>query len=134
MESGSWIYELRVMGENGTLLVNAMTKPLTFTTPTEFLLKGPYPNPSDQRVTFLFNTPKKVLVNLEVYDSLGRLVAILPSKVLEPGKHVIAWNGRRKNGGKLSAGVYFVRFLANPESGGSKSLYKATKKIIIGIR
>jgi len=53
-------------------------------------------------------------VKLKVYDILGREVAILADGVKEAGYYTVEFDGS-----KLSSGIYLMRFVAQPLSGGS---------------
>jgi len=51
-------------------------------------------------------------VTLRVYDMLGREVAVLAEGVKDAGYYTAAFDGSR-----LSSGVYFARFVAQPQDG-----------------
>ena len=56
-------------------------------------------------------------MTLTVYDVMGRQVANLVDRVVDPGFHVAEWSGRSREGRSLGAGVYFVRLTATSLNG-----------------
>jgi hypothetical protein len=70
-----------------------------------------YPNPARGSVTLQYSLPKPGEARLEVFDLLGRRVALIESGMLTPGIHT----ARLESGG-LSAGSYLVRLTAGAES------------------
>jgi len=74
---------------------------------------GNYPNPFNSSTTIEYFIPdigaRPTLVELNIYDSLGRRVATLVNKREYPGKHRVLWDGRREADGAVSSGVYFAR-------------------------
>lgn len=74
-----------------------------------FTLGDPFPNPSRHTFRIPVTLREAAIVELGVYDILGRHVgAILPG-LLPPGRHELTWSER-----PLSAGVYFVRWEGSP--------------------
>jgi hypothetical protein len=51
-------------------------------------------------------------VDLVVYDSAGRRVAVLRRGTFSAGRHTVGWDGRDAAGRRVPAGVYFCRFTA----------------------
>ena len=47
-------------------------------------------------------------MSIDVYDLASRLVRSLASEFQSPGRHLIAWDGRDKQGTPLRSGMYFV--------------------------
>jgi hypothetical protein len=47
-----------------------------------------------------------------VYDVAGRCVKTLIDGVMDPGRHVVTWNGRNDGGQGVASGVYFLRMEA----------------------
>ncbi|MEK7329725.1 MAG: FlgD immunoglobulin-like domain containing protein [Candidatus Eisenbacteria bacterium] len=72
-------------------------------------LSAPRPNPSrgETRLTLELGSPGRAEV--AVFDAAGRRVRTLLAGGLEPGRHVVAWDGMDESGGRAGAGVYFVR-------------------------
>lgn len=61
-----------------------------------------YPNPFSQSTTIEFNLPESTLVQLQVYDMTGKMVAsLIEDEILEAGKH-----SSRFEAGDLTNGIY----------------------------
>ncbi|MCH7878932.1 MAG: T9SS type A sorting domain-containing protein, partial [candidate division Zixibacteria bacterium] len=69
-----------------------------------------YPNPSNPETRLAFSLPKAAPVKIEVYNILGRKVATVTDRRFPAGSHSVLWDGRNASGGKVSSGIYFVRF------------------------
>ena len=54
-----------------------------------------------------FSVPKKMDVQLVVYDMMGRVVSELVNDLYESGDHKIHWDASQQ-----SSGIYFVKFQA----------------------
>lgn len=52
------------------------------------------------------------LVNLRIFDALGRIVRVILDEKLEAGAHRAIWDGRNGRGGLVGSGVYFCRLEA----------------------
>jgi hypothetical protein len=72
--------------------------------PKEFKLLGNYPNPFNPATTIKFSMPNTDEVTLEVFDVLGRLVALQPLGVRYEGEQEVTFNASR-----LASGVYTYR-------------------------
>ncbi len=71
---------------------------------SEYRLEQNYPNPFNPETRIRFQIAEKGLVNLGVYDLLGREVARLVSDEYEAGAHEV-----RFDGAGLASGIYFAR-------------------------
>ena len=74
-----------------------------------FALTGNHPNPFTNQTEIQYQLPKRVNVELKVFDLMGRSVAILVRGVQKAGYYSIQWEGTNKNGEHLPSGVYFLR-------------------------
>lgn len=63
-----------------------------------------YPNPFNSFTTIEFYISKMQLVEINVFDLLGRKVTSVIQEVLSPGKHLRQWNAE-----SLPSGVYYYR-------------------------
>ncbi len=76
------------------------------TTPMAFALGQNYPNPFNPTTVIGFTIPETGMVNVEVFDVLGRHVRSLAARPYQSGRHSVMWDGRDDNGSMVSAGVY----------------------------
>lgn len=75
--------------------------------PKEFALSQNYPNPFNPVTKINYSVPKQAMVNIKVFDVLGREVATLVSENLKPGYYSVDFNGS-----SFASGVYFYRMEA----------------------
>jgi hypothetical protein len=70
-----------------------------------------HPNPSGGKALLSFNVLSAMAgrSRLVVLDASGRLIRSLFEGELEPGDHVLAWDGSDDRGVRAPTGVYFVR-------------------------
>ncbi|UCC79641.1 MAG: right-handed parallel beta-helix repeat-containing protein [Candidatus Zixiibacteriota bacterium] len=80
--------------------------------PREITLYQNYPNPFNAQTAISFNLPYGTEVLIEVYDMLGRRVAVLADEYYSAGSREITWDGKPANGDGLSSGIYFYRLQA----------------------
>jgi len=75
--------------------------------PLSFMLHQNFPNPFNPSTTIKYELPRSAVVNLSVYDLLGRMVSVLVNERREAGVHEVKFNGSN-----LASGVYFYRLTA----------------------
>jgi hypothetical protein len=78
---------------------------------------GNYPNPVSNFTTFKFDLKEVSYVTLNVYNSIGALVAtIIKDELLPAGQNSIDWNTVKgvSNGGTLNIGSYMYEVLVVP--------------------
>jgi len=73
-------------------------------TPTEWSLSEPYPNPFNPSTTIKFALLEDSRVRLTVYDLAGREVALLVNGELKSGAHSATWNAEG-----FTSGIYLVK-------------------------
>jgi photosystem II stability/assembly factor-like uncharacterized protein len=86
--------------------------------PQAFTLSQNYPNPFNPSTNFQFSIPKPGLVNITIYDALGRKVETLVNQELKPGTYKVDWSASA-----YPSGVYFYRLSAGD--------YTETKKMVL---
>lgn len=87
-------------------------------TPAVFALEQNYPNPFNPATNISFQVPESSHVTLEVFDVIGRRVAILANEVMEPGYHYAVFDGSN-----MASGVYLYRMQAGD--------YVQTRKLML---
>ena len=83
--------------------------------PMSFQLFQNYPNPFNPATTIEFSTGRLSIVDLKIYDLLGREVATLVKGEMSAGKHEVQFDASH-----LASGIYFYRL----QAGGYVSIRK----------
>jgi hypothetical protein len=78
--------------------------------PTALRFYAPRPNPMANEAWFGFDLPRAAPVELDIFDLAGRRVARLASGDRGAGHYQMRWTGMNESGGRVKAGLYFVRF------------------------
>ena len=88
-------------------------KPLALAeTPSEYALRPNVPNPFNPETTIRYELPQSEMVNLSIYDTLGRQVLTLMEGHVGAGSHQAVWRGMDDRGHSVGSGVYFARLVA----------------------
>ena len=87
--------------------------------PVQFDLSQNYPNPFNPSTNIQFSLPKISDVKLEVFNSIGVLVATVIDDQKQAGFHTVRFDASR-----YSSGMYFYRLIAN-------NAVISTKKMIL---
>ena len=74
------------------------------TTPNNFQLYEPFPNPFNPTTSISFSIPEQSQTSLKVYDIKGKLISTLLNESMNVGHHQIEWNADG-----YPSGVYFVQ-------------------------
>lgn len=89
-----------------------------------FALEQNRPNPFDGSTEIAFTVPRETPVSLEVFDLQGQRVATLFRGTSPAGSYRVAFRPEAaRGGGRLPAGVYFLRLEAG--------VYAATRKMLL---
>ncbi|MDZ7402456.1 MAG: T9SS type A sorting domain-containing protein [candidate division KSB1 bacterium] len=90
--------------------------------PSDFGLFSCYPNPFNAATVIQYYLPQACHIKLELFDTLGRRVALLINEPQSAGPHAAIWTGKDQHGTALSAGIYFVRVTAEKTTSKMKIL------------
>ena len=85
---------------------------LNFSIPTEFALHQNYPNPFNPVTSLRYDLPKKSLVNIAIYDMMGRKVKNLINHTENAGSRSVVWDATNSYGKPVSAGIYLYQMKA----------------------
>ncbi len=99
--------------------------------PTDFALGQNYPNPFNAVSHIRYSTPRSSHVRLVLYDLLGREVATLVNKPLEPGYYTAVWRGRDREGVPVASGIYFYRIEMRDPNDGELNFTQAKKMVFL---
>jgi hypothetical protein len=97
--------------------------------PTEYVV-GNYPNPFNPSTTISFQLPEDASVQLEIYDMMGKRIAVLVSDNRSAGYYSVSWSGKNESGSGVASGMYLYRFTATPVSG-QKGFAKSGKLLMM---
>ncbi|HIF27549.1 MAG TPA: T9SS type A sorting domain-containing protein [Candidatus Marinimicrobia bacterium] len=82
-----------------------------------------YPNPFNPVTTLHYDLPEDALVNITIYDVMGRIVNNLVSSQQNAGYKSIQWNADNNAGQPISAGLYLYTIQAGE--------FRQTKKMVL---
>jgi hypothetical protein len=99
--------------------------------PKGFVLSQNYPNPFNPSTHVQFSLDRAARVRLEVYDMLGRQMAVLARGLYPSGIYTFEWNGTGADGRPQPSGVYYVRLIASGIDGADASPVVQTRKMLM---
>ena len=91
--------------------------------PKTFALHQNYPNPFNPVTTLRYDLPEKSLVNITIYDLLGRQVTTLINQTQDAGYKSVIWDATNDYGKPVSAGIYLYQIHTGQ--------YISTKKMVL---
>jgi len=94
--------------------------------PYSFTLEPCFPNPFNPSTIISYNLPEISQVKIEVYNILGRKVAVLMDGLQSAGIQKLDWNTSPLS---LSSGIYFCRMTATGKQSGKT--YDRTQKMML---
>ncbi len=91
--------------------------------PTQFQVFDNYPNPFNPTTTISYELPIDGMVNITIYDLVGRKVKTFVNGKQTAGFKSYQWNATNDNGEAVTAGAYFYTVTAGD--------YAQTKKMVL---
>ena len=116
VESGVYYYRLKQIDHNGSFKYLNVIK-VDIGAPKQFYLAQNYPNPFNPFTSIKFNLPERGVVNLAVFDVLGREVEVLINETKEAGAYEITFDAKN-----LTSGIYFYQLKTNSFSKTNKMI------------
>jgi hypothetical protein len=93
------------------------------TLPVTYKLYNAYPNPFNPLTTLQYDLPEDAVVNITIYDMMGRVVSNLVSSQQNAGYKSIQWNATNDRNEPVSSGLYIYTIQAGD--------YTQTKKMVL---
>lgn len=84
--------------------------------PSEFVIRGNFPNPFNLSTTICFAIPRETVVNLVIYNIMGQKIRTLVTDRRAAGLHYVRWDGRDDSGTAVSSGIYFTYLTAGKKA------------------
>ena len=91
--------------------------------PELYTLHQNYPNPFNPVTTLRYDLPEDALVNIIIYDMMGRQIKTLINDHQAAGYRSLQWNATNNAGSPLSAGIYLYMIQAGD--------FMQTKKMVL---
>ena len=105
--------EYTVTSENGEFVLDNTSLSIdNGIMPKEFVLHQNYPNPFNPVTSLRYDLPENGLVNITVYDMIGRMVKTLVNGSQTAGYKSIQWNATNDRNEPVSAGLYLYTIQA----------------------
>ncbi len=79
----------------------------------KFWISSFYPNPFNPKINLHFGLYDNDVMEISVYDILGKKVRLLYSGRMDRGTHSITWDGKEDAGRSVPSGLYFISFKTN---------------------
>jgi hypothetical protein len=93
------------------------------TLPVTYNLQNAYPNPFNPVTTLQYDLPEDAMVNITIYDMMGRVMSNLVSSQQNAGYKSIQWDATNNIGQPVSAGLYLYTIQAGE--------FRQTKKMVL---
>jgi hypothetical protein len=91
--------------------------------PMKFALHQNHPNPFNPITTLRYDLPQDAMVNITLYDMMGRVVSNLVKSQQNAGYKSVQWNATNDKGAPVSAGLYLYTIEAGK--------FRQTKKMVL---
>jgi len=91
--------------------------------PITYVLHQNYPNPFNPITTLSYDLPEGALVNITIYDMMGRQIRTLINNQQDAGYRSVQWNATNNIGQPVSAGLYLYTIQAGE--------FRQTKKMVL---
>ena len=91
--------------------------------PTSYVIHQNYPNPFNPVTTLRYDLPEDALVNITIYDMMGRVVKTMVNTEQNAGFKSVRWNATNDKGSPVSAGLYLYTIEAGQ--------FRQTKKMAL---
>ena len=91
--------------------------------PLNFGLKSAYPNPFNPVTHLSYDLPQNEMVNITIYDMMGRVIKTLVNSSQNAGYKSVQWNATNDKNEPVSAGLYLYTIQAGE--------FRQTKKMLL---
>ena len=119
--SDEWVFMNPTPGSNNTgeLIINDDIIGIS----RQYTLHQNYPNPFNPVTTLRYDLPENAMINITIYDMLGRRVKTLMDQPQDAGYRSVLWDATNNYGKPVSAGIYLYQIQAGE--------YISTKKMVL---
>jgi hypothetical protein len=101
-------------------VVEIESKPIS---PNTYNIHQNHPNPFNPKTTLHYDLPEDAMVNITIYDMMGRVIKTMVNSQQNAGFKSIQWDATNNQGQPVSAGVYLYSIEAGE--------FRQTKKMVL---
>jgi len=116
---GVWMIRAKVDSVNAVLEISEKSMHI----PDQFAVHQNYPNPFNPITSLRYDLPEDGLVNIIIYDMMGRMVKTLVNSSQTAGYKSIIWNATNNRNEPVSAGLYLYTIQAGE--------FRQTRKMVL---
>jgi len=109
--------------ETNSITLNMLQNSIPINIPIEFNISQNYPNPFNPITSLRYDLPQDGLVNITIYDMMGRIIKTLVNSSQTAGYKSIRWNATNDRNEPVSAGLYLYTIQAGE--------FRQTKKMVL---
>jgi hypothetical protein len=121
---------LKVLKDESCLTVGTdLTEDISL--PKKFVLHQNFPNPFNPTTTLHYDLPEDALVNITIYDILGREVRTLVNQTQDAGYRSVIWDATNDYSMPVSAGIYLYQIQARQINSGQEGEFVQTNKMVL---
>jgi hypothetical protein len=91
--------------------------------PITYNLYNAYPNPFNPVTTLRYDLPEDAMVNITIFDMMGRVIKTIVNSQQNAGFKSVRWNATNDYGKPVSAGIYLYMIQAGE--------YRQTRKMVL---
>lgn len=121
LEPGA-IMEISVADRSGNTVTERIALDETVF-PVALRVEQNVPNPFNPSTTIAFFLSRESGVSVEIFDAVGRRIAVLAGGRFSAGNHALIWDARDEQGRAVSSGTYFYRVSAGSRTVTRKMLF-----------
>jgi hypothetical protein len=112
---GAYAYRVGAVSSEGEVALHGLVHiAVTSAAPQRAFLNPNAPNPFNPNTTITYGVDREGPVQLDVFDSRGRLVrSLLQQPRMAAGIYHSVWDGRDQRGRAVASGVYHTRLVVN---------------------
>ena len=108
----TYFYRMADYGINGGQRMHEPVK-VAVDLPSEYELQQNYPNPFNPETRIKFSLKEAGKVEISIFNMQGQLIRTLVNKSIQPGSHMVVWDGRNNQGVQVPSGAYLYKLRVN---------------------
>ncbi|MEW6062061.1 MAG: lamin tail domain-containing protein, partial [Bacteroidota bacterium] len=125
LKTGHYYYRLKQIDRDGNFQYYGNIE-VIIEAPNKFSMGQNYPNPFNPQTTLRYGVPQTSRVKLQIFNTLGQVVATLVNEQKDAGYYETNWNAAN-----YPSGVYFYRIEANATENPTNRFVETKKMLLL---